>query len=202
MIGEGPEDLLAGEVRRPPSSPQRSSRIAQIVATASQILEQEGPEALSMRRLASELGIRAPSLYKHLSGKGAIELALIEDALMEIGDVSHRAIHHLGPDGPLVCLLTEYRRHGLAHPNLYRLATSRNVARDRLSPGLEEWAGNPWHVVTGDEFLAQALWSFAHGMVILELDRRYPPGSDLDRTWLSGAAAFEAAAKARPSSAI
>jgi hypothetical protein len=49
--------------------------------------------------------------------------------------------------------------------------------------------------VTKDEHLAQALWSYAHGMVTLELDERYPPGSDLDRTWSAGAAAFERAAR-------
>jgi hypothetical protein len=38
------------------------------------------------------------------------------------------------------------------------------------------------------------MWSFAHGMVILELDRRYPDGSDLDRTWRAGAEAFTLAA--------
>jgi hypothetical protein len=47
--------------------------------------------------------------------------------------------------------------------------------------------------VTGDPALAQALWSFAHGMVTLELDGRYPPGSDLDATWRAGATAFERA---------
>jgi AcrR family transcriptional regulator len=138
--------------------------------------------------------MRAPSLYKHFSSKAAVELALVEDALLEIGEVSHRAIHEPGPDGPLVILLTTYRRHGLAHPNLYRLATRGGLAREHLAPGLEEWAGNPWYVVTGDEFLGQALWSYAHGMVTLELDQRYPPGSDLDRTWRVGAEAFERAA--------
>jgi hypothetical protein len=91
----------------------------------------------------------------------------------------------------LVSLLTHYRRLGLASPSLYRLATAGSLARDRLLPGLEEWAGNPWYVVTGDPFLAQAVWSFAHGMVVLELNGRYPPGSDLDATWRAGAAAFE-----------
>ena len=28
-------------------------------------------------------------------------------------------------------------------------------------------------------------------MVILEIDGRYPDGSDLDRTWKAGAAAFD-----------
>ena len=44
--------------------------------------------------------------------------------------------------------------------------------------------------MTGEPHRAQALWSFAHGMVILELDGRFPAGSDLDRTWAEGAAAF------------
>jgi AcrR family transcriptional regulator len=194
MMTEAARSLLPGELARPAGSEQRPPRLAQIVAAASHLLEDEGPESLSMRRLANQLGIRAPSLYKHLSGKGGLELALIEDALVEIGEVGHGAIHQPGPDGPLIGLVTAYRRHALAHPNLYRLATSGRLARDGLPPGLEEWAGNPWYVVTGDPFLAQALWSFAHGMVTLELDQRYPPDSDLDRTWLAGARAFETAA--------
>jgi AcrR family transcriptional regulator len=186
--------LLPGEIGRPALPADRPPRVAEIVASAHDLLEHEGPESLSMRRLASEVGMRAPSLYKHFSSKAAVELALVEDALLEIGEVSHRAIHEPGADGPLVSLLTTYRRHGLAHPNLYRLATRGGLAREHLAPGLEEWAGNPWYVVTGDEFLAQALWSCAHGMVTLELDERYPPGSDLDRTWRVGAEAFERAA--------
>lgn len=148
-----------------------------------------------MRRLAGEIGIRAPSLYKHFANKAAVELALVEDALFEFGDITHRAIHEPGSSGRLVSLLTHYRRLGLASPSLYRLATAGSLARDRLLPGLEEWAGNPFYVVTGEEHLAQALWSYAHGMVTLELDGRYPQGSDLDRTWSAGAAAFERAAR-------
>ena len=32
-------------------------------------------------------------------------------------------------------------------------------------------------------------------MLILELDERYPPGSDLSSTWHAGATAFELAAR-------
>ncbi|HEY2665754.1 MAG TPA: TetR family transcriptional regulator, partial [Actinomycetota bacterium] len=53
------------------AKPARSARAGQIVATARLLLEREGPEALTMRRLGEELGIRAPSLYKHLAGKKA-----------------------------------------------------------------------------------------------------------------------------------
>ncbi len=185
------EELVPGEVRRPNHPSARPRRVAQTVAAARKVLEDEGPGALTMRRLADELGIRAPSLYKHFDSKAAVELAVIEDAMFDIGDVTHRAIHEPGAMGPLLSLLTTYRTYCLSHPNLYRLATSGHLPRKSLPPGLEDWAGNPWFVVTGDPHLAQALWSFAHGMVVLELDDRYPPGSDLESTWRAGAAAFE-----------
>src|SRR5579864_8994888 len=87
------EDLLPGEIARPEPGPARGRRVAEIVAAARHILESEGRDALTMRRLADELGIQAPSLYKHFSGKAAVEMALIEDAMFDIGDVTHRALH-------------------------------------------------------------------------------------------------------------
>jgi AcrR family transcriptional regulator len=184
-------DLLPGESMRPAWPPTRPSRVVETVGVALRVLEGEGPGALTMRRLAEEQGIQAPSLYKHFSGKGEVESALIEHALFDIGEVTHRALHDADGRDRLASLLEVYRRHSLSHANLYRLATAGPLVRDRLPDGLEEWAGNPWFVVTGDPLVAQALWSFAHGMVILELDDRYPPSSDLDGTWRAGAAAFE-----------
>ncbi|HKN49750.1 MAG TPA: TetR/AcrR family transcriptional regulator [Actinomycetota bacterium] len=172
----------------------RSARADQIVATARLLLEREGPEALTMRRLGEELGIRAPSLYKHLASKKAIEVALIEEAFRDIGAALHAALE--GRDDPVDAtrnLLATYRRFSLAQPNLYRLATAGRLPREDLAPGLEDWAGEPFLLVTGEPHLAQALWSFAHGMVILEIDGRYPRearDSELDRTWEAGAAAF------------
>lgn len=172
-----------------PEPRQRPSRAAEIIAAARVLLESEGRDALTMRRMAQLLGIRAPSIYKHLPGKHAVEVALIEEGLAQMGDALYRA------GAGIAGLLAAYRTEALAHPNLYRLATAGQLPRSELVPGLEEWAGEPWFLVTGDPFLAQALWSFAHGMVILELDHRYPEGSDLSRTWQAGAESFERAAR-------
>ena len=70
---------------------------------------------------------------------------------------------------------------------------SASSRRDELVEGLEDWAGEPFLLVMGEPYLAQVVWSAAHGMVTLELDGRYPPDSDLDRTWAEAAAAFTAA---------
>ena len=88
-------------------------------------------------------------------------------------------------------MLAAYRTYARAHPNLYRLATAGPLPRGDLPAGLEDRAGEPFLAVTGDAHRAQALWAFTHGMVVLELDGRFPPGSALDRTWAEGAAAFD-----------
>ena len=54
-----------------------------VVAVGRRVLEEEGPDALTMRRVADELGIRAPSLYKHLPHKSALETAIIIDGFEE-----------------------------------------------------------------------------------------------------------------------
>ncbi len=173
-----------------PELTARSARGADIVAAARRILEGDGADALTMRRLAAEVGIQAPSLYKHFSTKRAVEVALIEQGMLEFGQALHMAVAAPGRGGPVRSLLDAYRRAALASPALYRLATGGPLPREDLSPGLEEWAGEPFYLATGDTWTAQALFSFAHGMVILELDDRFPKGSNLGRTWKAGAAAF------------
>lgn len=168
-------------------------RATEIVAAARRLLEQEGPDALTMRRLGEGMSMKAPSLYKHVADKAAIEAVLVEQALTELGGAMRDAIDGLLPAEAVGPLLATYRRMGLAHPNLYRLATLGELLRDELVDGLEDWAGEPFLLVMGDPYLAQVVWSAAHGMVSLELDGRYPPDSDLDRTWAEATAAFTAA---------
>ncbi len=174
----------------PPPLNALAPRAAEIVAAARRVLEAEGRDALTMRRLAEVMGIRAPSIYKHLPGKHAVEAALIDRGLLEIGLALHAAVEHPGRAGPVAALFAAYRSEALARPNLYRLATSGALRRALLTPRLEEWAGEPWFSVAGDAHAAQAMWAFAHGMVILELDSRFPEGSQLDRTWRAGVRAF------------
>lgn len=144
-----------------------------------------------MRTLADTLGIQAPSLYKHLPSRAALEVALVEQGLDEIGVALHGALA-ASPEEPISAVLGAYRAAGLSHPRLYRLVTADSFPRDQLLPGLEAWAGEPFFLVTGEPYVAQALWSFAHGTLILELDERFLDGSDPARTWRAGAEAFSA----------
>lgn len=58
-----------------------------IIAAASALVDAEGLDALSMRRLATELGVQGPSLYNHFATKADIVDA-VADAVVEQVDLS------------------------------------------------------------------------------------------------------------------
>jgi len=182
----GPTDLAT--VR--PALPERSARVAEVVAAARAVIGRAGLDGLTMQSFAAELRIKAPSLYKHVGGKRDIEIELIVDTLAETGEALHRAVAEAPPGRRVAALLEAYRRVALAAPDRYRLATQGRLPRRELPPGLEGWAGAPFRLATGDPYRGQALWAFAHGMVVLEIDRRFADATQLDTTWAEGAAAF------------
>lgn len=175
----------------PPLTPL-GPRATEIVTAARRLLDTEGPDALTMRRLGEVLSMKAPSLYKHLPGKGAIEVLLVEQGLLELGGRLRAAIDGLTPAKAVGPLLAAYRQAALDEPNLYALSTVGPLDRDHLAPGLEDWAGEPFLLVMGEPYRAQVVWSAAHGMASLELDGRYPPATDLDHTWAAAASVFTA----------
>jgi AcrR family transcriptional regulator len=171
------------------ASSARSPRAQELVVAARALLDEEGADGVSMRRVAERVGIRAPSIYKHVPDKQALEAALVSDGFEELTAVFAQALE--GAGDPLGALAAAYRAFGRAHPHLYRLMTARPLPRDRLAPGVEDAAARPLlDAVGGDGDAARAVWAFAHGMTILELDGRFPPGADLDAAWERGLAAF------------
>ena len=205
----------------------RSARGREVVAAGRRLLEEEGVEALTMRRLADRVGIRAPSLYKHLPDKAALEAAIIATGLEDAAAAFEAAVEGAGEGrnrgageaegasepsahaagaagagagggagdgaggagGGLAALAAAYRRFALEHPHLYRLMNNGPLPREHLPPGLEERTAAPVLRVAGSR--ARALWAFAHGMVMLELDQRFPPDADLDAAWEAGITAFQ-----------
>lgn len=166
-------------------------RARQIVAVARELLEEEGAEALTMRRLGARLGIRASSLYKHLPSKAALEAAIIAVGFEDAAAAFEAAIGN-GTE-PLATFARAYRAFALAHPHLYRLMTGQPLPRDLLPEGLEQRAAAPLlQAVGGNPARARAAFAFAHGMVMLELTQRLPPGADSGPAWREGIAAFQA----------
>ncbi|MEU8357189.1 TetR/AcrR family transcriptional regulator [Nonomuraea sp. NPDC048882] len=66
--------------RTPPARPPEGMSVQQIVQAAIEIADREGLDAVSMRRIATQLGLATMSLYRFVSGKDAL-IDLMVDAV-------------------------------------------------------------------------------------------------------------------------
>lgn len=93
----------------------------QVLAAAVTILDAEGRGALTMRRLANELDVKAPSLYVHVRSKNDLVMGVLDTVLDEVV---------LPPVGQrwrasLIAGFSEYRRVLVRHPGAVPLLTER-----------------------------------------------------------------------------
>ena len=91
---------------------------------ALEIIDQEGIEALSMRRLGNKLGRDPMSIYRHAATKSALLDLVAESVLAELSvDVTDEDWA-----GQLRSLARQFRGLALAHPNLVGLLVTRPLS--------------------------------------------------------------------------
>jgi AcrR family transcriptional regulator len=107
-----------------PSSQRAPLSRSRVLTAALRIVDAEGLDAMSMRRLGSELGVEAMSLYRHVSNKDALLDALTEQLWTEVRDAMPGA-------GTWDALLTSYAHETRAmmhrHPQAAALLVTRCV---------------------------------------------------------------------------
>lgn len=163
------------------------SRREEIIDVARELLERGTPDGVTMQGIADELGIRSPSLYKHVGNKHEVEVALLVRGLTEQAAEFADAVASSADS--VAAIARAYRKWALANPRLYALMNASPLPRNDLPDSVEAAAAAPLiEAVQGDADRARALWAFAHGMVSLELADRFPTDADLDAAWSTGLA--------------
>jgi AcrR family transcriptional regulator len=159
-------------------TPARTKRLdeATVVAAAARIADAEGLEAATLSRIASELGVRPPSLYNHVDSHAALMRAVALDSYEEFGDALRDAAVGRAREDGIRALAVAYRGYAAEHPGRYA-TTVRAPARDDkegqdlamrgLAPIFAVLAG--WGI-EGDEatHLVRVMRSALHGFVSLE----------------------------------
>lgn len=148
-----------------------------IVAAAAALLADEGPAALTTRRIADAAGVTTMALYSRFGGKEQIVAELYADGFAALRDRTE-GVPPGEPRARLLAACQEYRRFAIEQPWRYAVMFERVVGefqpagevRGRAWPALEALrelvAG-----VTGESVAARAhaLWALCHGIVSLEL---------------------------------
>jgi AcrR family transcriptional regulator len=157
---------------------------AALLASASDILESEGPDGLSVRRIAAAAGVAPMGVYNHFDSKSGIVEALYIQGFARLGAAMQAMAQIADPSEALLDGARRYRDLALAHPMAYQLMFLRAVpgfeptdhaigectdAYEHLVAAVER-AMRSGVMVEGEPMeTAQLIWATIHGWVSLEL---------------------------------
>ncbi|MEV6523755.1 WHG domain-containing protein [Longispora sp. NPDC051575] len=182
------------EPTSPPVSESRLGRkagltTASVIAAAADLADEIGLHNLTLAVLADRLGVRSPSLYRHVNGLPELQFQIALRGVLDLADALADA-----PD--LATIAHAYRRYAVAHPGRY-------AASLRADPRLDEAAGRAlapmfallatYGVPDSDRVhAARIVRSMLHGFVSLELAGGFGLPDSLDETYGRLVAAVEA----------
>ncbi|OBI82190.1 TetR/AcrR family transcriptional regulator [Mycobacterium sp. 1245805.9] len=173
----------------------RAARRRLIVGTARRLAEAEGWDAVTTRRLSTEIEYSQPVLYKHFAGMEQIADAVALDGFAELAEVIRAA--HSDTDAAsdtLTRIARAYLDFARDNPAVYdamftRATTLRFAAQD--TPPQLTAAFDALHqavgAVAGDQdadTLTEVFWAALHGLVTLGRTGRLRPDHEAERLQL------------------
>ncbi len=160
----------------------------QVLAAARAVVVESGVEALTMRRVADQLGVAPNALYSHFTDKAALVDAVLDSLL---GEIQPRDEWRLDWREGLVLLMEDSRALLLAHAELMPHLMSRPMRGPNASRlGEETLAMLERGGISGPAAVAalRALLTYTFGSVILDAPRLRDP--DIARREAASEAAF------------
>lgn len=164
----------------------------EVVASAAGLADEIGFQAVTMGLLAGRLGVRAPSLYKHVDGLADVQHRLATLAMTELGEVIRDAVQGKAGCDALAALLTALRGYVAAHPGRYMATTGAEIGGpdDPLKIAGARVIGSIAAVLRGygiaeDEMThaIRTIRSTMHGFAILEASHGFQWDADPDESF-------------------
>jgi AcrR family transcriptional regulator len=174
---------------------ERAARRRLIVTTARKLAEADGWDAVTTRRLSTEIEYSQPVLYKHFTGMEQIAEAVAVDGFGELAEVIRAARLRAGTaSDALTRIAHAYLDFARDNPAVYdamftRATTLRFAAQDTPAQ-LDAAFAELRHAVglAADEHdadtLTEVFWAALHGLVTLSRTGRLRPGYDSERLQL------------------
>lgn len=170
--------------------------LTRTVELARSLIEQDGYESVSLSQLATALGVKAPSLYKHFASKADLIRAVNELTMSDL----IAALQDSAPadsDPPLMSMARVYRQFALAHPRTYMLAHNSTDEAARIDPQIAESLALPIQAAfaknVGQEKSLEALrglWALLHGFTSLEINGQFRREGSVDEAFDSAIRAY------------
>ena len=205
-VHPGPGDDAGEQDGRAGEETGERTRVRQtLLETAALLLDEQGPEALTARRLTRAANVSTMAVYTHFGGMPHLVREIVAEGFRRLADHVRDHPQTADPVADLVGLAFAYRANAQHNPHLYAVmfgATS--LGGYRLAPAeqaiglytftiLSEAVGRAMDagaLRAGDpDRVAHQLWAAMHGYVMLELAGLHltsrDPGEEVFRPMIS-----------------
>jgi AcrR family transcriptional regulator len=165
-----------------------------VAEEAEQLADEVGLESVTLAAVAGRLGIKLPSLYKHIDSLGGLRATVGERATRELTEVMVRAT--VGKSGPeaVSALGHALRDWARQHPGRYAATVAAPHAGAGATPGEIEAAEDAVRVMfdvlagfglQGDDAIdaTRGLRAVLHGFVTMEASGGFRMPADIDRSF-------------------
>lgn len=98
-----------------------------VVAAAAELADEAGYTELTMGLVAQRLGIRTPSLYKHVDDLADLRRRVATQAVTELGEAVRDALQGRSGLDALTAMLTAIRDYVTVHPGRYAATTGQRL---------------------------------------------------------------------------
>ncbi|MGD8169767.1 TetR/AcrR family transcriptional regulator [Herbiconiux sp. P16] len=165
-----------------------------VAEEAEQLADEVGLESVTLAAVAGRLGIKLPSLYKHIDSLGGLRATVGERATLELTEVMVRAtVGKAGPDA-VSALAHALRDWAREHPGRYAATITAPRVSAGAEPGQVRAAEDAVRMIftvldgfglEGDDAVdaTRGLRAVLHGFVALEAAGGFGMPADVDRSF-------------------
>lgn len=169
-----------------------------LLDAAGRLLAEEGPEALSTRRVAQEVGSSTTAVYNLFGDKSGLLRAMFLEGFVRLAQEFAAVPHDGDPETDLLALGYAYRTAALANPHLYELMFGRPIANfrpddaavaqiqatfDTLVRAVTRCIGAGRFTPSDPSDIAVHLNALVHGLASQELQGFLGEGDQPERHW-------------------
>jgi AcrR family transcriptional regulator len=176
----------------------RGTSRERIIEVSRAIIEDQGIEYLTIRRIAETIDRTQPAVYQHFAGKDEILAAVVVEGFSALVESLERVAKGERPS--LTAIANAYVRFGLERPRLYEVMFVEPpviafAVADTPMPAQAAFGIFAAAVAASQrqpakvETVTEVVWAALHGLVMLSITKRLRPGRALHRARLEHLAA-------------
>jgi AcrR family transcriptional regulator len=153
----------------------------QLIDQAKKMLEEVGPDKLSIRAISEQVGVSATAVYHHFANKDELLSHLAAQGFAQLETVLGQCQQGIDKKNKMQVISRQYMLFAFEHPAMYQLMFGSQLAHSEMNPTLSTARKNAYAVmeqcvadvlekdIQSKEVRSAALaaWSFAHGLASL-----------------------------------